>query len=244
MHSNLPHFSETYDYHSYKQQATRLGNASETDPASPATAALPLAEIIAIAPYARDAEYAVLTPRDQSVLEKITVNDKIGDIGSQGSDNHGIHGEDRVFMAGNQVDHVAEAVNYDLEFGMNGYILMTESEHASGLRVGHGYGYPKERIIPDIVNPKYIEVRSKHQEMTDDEFNAYFDELRKQARVEQAENIKQLQAESRNDPKYAGRVVMPLRRGVLEYEPEAKTEGARDRRTYRFKHIVQHAPLS
>jgi hypothetical protein len=240
MHSNLPHFTETYSDFEYKSQAEGLGNVIEKDPPTPASAAIPLAEIVDIAPYARDAKYGVLKLKEGSNTRVIPIKDKIGSIGSQGFDNHGEHGEDRVFMADYRADNVEGAVNYDIPFGDVGKVVMTESEKRSQT-FGHGKGYAEEVVIPDIKVGDYSKIKQAHPEMSDREFTDFYADIIEQNRRSQAEAIQKLQAESINKHKYANKVVAPLRRGVLEFMPEAKGFGGQIDRTHRFKKVSAYA---
>ncbi len=232
MHSNLVHFSETYSHDEYKAQLSGHGNRQEDEPLSAATAAVPLAEIITVAPYARDAEYAVLEFKNPTDLAKVPILDKIGSIGSQGSDNYGLHGEDRVFMKDYREAFAHVAANYDIEFGHTGMVLMTETEKATGMTFGHGEGYAREVVIPDIQKPQ--------TNLSDEEFRLRV----KEARRPQEEAIRQLQRQSRERQEYRGKVIVPLRRGIFEFIPEASSSGSRTKRSEQLKKVAQHSPAA
>lgn len=232
MHSNLVHFSETYSAEEYKNQVSGLGNSEEESPFSAATAAVPLAEIIAVAPYARDAEYAVLELKNPEDLAKVPILDKIGAIGAQGSDRSGLHGEDRVFMADYRAEHALNAANYDIEFGRTGMVVLTESEKSTGITFGHGEGYAKEVVVPDILRTQ--------AGLSEEEFR----QSQREARRAQETAIQDLQRQSRENPKYKGKVIVPLRRGVFEFVPEAASQAPAARRSGLLKRVVQHAPAA
>jgi hypothetical protein len=210
-HSNLVHWSETYDHNSYKKQAGLLYRG-ESARSAPGTLAVPLAEMIKIAPYARDSVYGVAELKDGADKSRVTVNDKVDYIGGQGTDYKGKHGEDRVFMADYRADHTDEAINYDIHVGsMNGLQIFTETEmyvdHADG-GFGTGEGFPGIVVLP-------------YRSMLDPANNHRTFEDRKPDQERLSQVIKDLQADYQNRPAYKDKVVVPLREGVVEFVAEA-----------------------
>ena len=88
MHSNVPHFSEGYDPKSYK-------NGSQDRVAQPGTLAIPLEKIIMVAPFARDAEYAIVEFNGEADAH---VNSGVHNIGHGSFDQPGMSSQDRVFL--------------------------------------------------------------------------------------------------------------------------------------------------
>lgn len=93
MHSPTVHWSESFDHQSYRG-SHELGTGG--------TIALPLERIVQFAPFARDAEYGVLTLKpevEEEVVPKITINDTAAFIGAGEFDQQGARGIDRTFYA-------------------------------------------------------------------------------------------------------------------------------------------------
>ncbi len=206
MHSNLPHFSELYDEFSYKRAYV---NSKSEGQDNSATIALPLAEIVAVAPFARDAEYGVVDLREDKSAEKVIINDGLGDIGHGSYDGPGKSGLDRIFLADGKVENAQQAVDYDLDFGKNsvGTVILGMDEDNRG---GSGQNFPGIR---------YVSAR------TEKTFNQESTEARTARVATLEQEIKSMQAESRSKPQYAGKIVVPLRRGVVEFTHEGKAGG-------------------
>ncbi len=91
MHAPTVHWSEYFDPISYKG-GTKTGG----------TIALPIREVIASAPFARDAEYGVLRmkqDRKAQVIGRVTSSRGIGSIGAGRTDYQGVGGIDRTFYS-------------------------------------------------------------------------------------------------------------------------------------------------
>ncbi len=102
LHSPTVHWSEFYD-DSGAYQSTEGRGPSSGVPDSPGTIAMPIGEIIATAPIARDKEYGVLKVKDERkphVLQKIQdIPGSVGSIGAGESDQQGTFGIDRTFYS-------------------------------------------------------------------------------------------------------------------------------------------------
>lgn len=100
MHSVVPHFSESYDPHGYKSDplASRRGEVEHKDLLK-GTVAVPLAELIKAAPFARDAQYATVRVKSETPLDRIPISQSVGQIGAGQSDRAGRGGGDRVFFS-------------------------------------------------------------------------------------------------------------------------------------------------
>ncbi len=158
MHTNDPHFCETYRSADYKTQNKTKVAADVT----PATIALPLAEIVKIAPYARDCQYGILEVKDSALLEKVPYNDRIviGGTGFGGNfDIMGESGEDRVFFA--DKNDPVKGHNYRINLGRimtpegkpMAHIIQLQADYMRfGAHevpdYGVGYGYPVTHRLP------------------------------------------------------------------------------------------------
>jgi hypothetical protein len=186
-HSVVPHFSELYDPVLYKH-----GARYEVAP-DPGTIAIPLINVIDVAPYARDAQYATVKTKDASVLERIPINHAIGDIGVGQKDVPGESGGDRVFFASPTEQGDIRPDEYIIKNGgnrtpgtRNTLIFIGDEEIASSPTYGLGMQFPDRLHIP--------------------------------AKDEAAKLIKELQ--DRYIQLNQGKIVVPLRRGVFDFIPE------------------------
>ncbi len=246
MHTNLPHFSETYDPRNYKAQVDGKDVVKVDGRSFPATAAIPLAVIISTAPYARNARYGIVELKDIGQLDQVPVKDGTGDIGSQGADMHGLHGEDRVFMADNRSEHARKAVNYDLNFGDTGYVVMTEVEKnnttdGTSQAFGHGQGYAREVVVPGI---DFLAFQEQHRDLPADEQSRLYAQQLNEVNSKQAAAIRELQQQSRESPEYKDKLVVPLRRGVIEFVPEAQESIGRSAHYNRFQKYASLSPAA
>ena len=90
MHSVVPHFSEFYGGGEYS-----VGDKG-------GTLAIPLVKIIREAPFARDAHYGLLMPKNAGTLDRVpdpTLEQPTGRVGAGRSDQVSAIGPDRVFFA-------------------------------------------------------------------------------------------------------------------------------------------------
>lgn len=198
MHSVVPHFSERYQIGMYKG-----GDSS-------GTVALPLAEIIRIAPFARDAQYAVVNPRTTD-LSKIPMRTTEGlMMGTAGGRDEAPEslGVDRVFFATSSEKGERKPDQFvlpvDRESGATIILMGDEVENskqygsndegAPQLHV-EGSGGMEEEVFGEP-NP-----RIKNHDVI-------------------LEQISGLQRKYLNDPRYKGRLVVPLRRGVFDFRTE------------------------
>ena len=115
-HSQSTHWSEFYDPQAYKQP-TEQQRDSGIEPQA-VTYAVPMAEMIKRAPYARGLEYAVVDARPGERVRAADVgglgSHVVGEIGAGAPDTTGWGGAstDRVFWA--SADNAAEGAGYDI----------------------------------------------------------------------------------------------------------------------------------
>jgi hypothetical protein len=199
-HSNLVHFSEGFTPIHYKTNERGYDRTSHTN----GTVAVPLAEIITQAPYARDAQYGIVEIADARVLDRVPVNATVYMNGNPGGhETQGRDGGDRVFLADYRDSHQLDAHNYVLAFGgdrsKNSRILLTEDERGAAGHVpfGAGEGYVPTETVPFTV-----------------------DDFSKGAEERLQQKITTLVEESCNREEYEKKIVVPLRAGVVEFRYE------------------------
>ncbi|QQS21575.1 hypothetical protein IPM09_03545 [Candidatus Saccharibacteria bacterium] len=219
-HSNLSHWCEEYMPSAYKLP---VGAVVANADRSPGTVAVPLAEIVAQAPYsARDIEYGVLEAKKGVVLD-VTQNDGVIYGENNGSnDSPGRFGRDRVFLKGNRADQQEAAQNFELDFGRSmgtsegnvSMILLTEDDvrwHGSMLYpFGAGEGYPGTVHLSYDGQLRQVQNQDR----------ASFEARQRVQEEALTEKIRALQAGSIDLPQYRDRYVVPLRSGVMEFRVE------------------------
>jgi len=191
VHSPTPHWSEQYDQRTYRAGADA------------GTIAMPLWKIIQAAPYARDAQYGVVTlkPDSSYAAGMVPVNNKAGSIGFGGEDIQGRSGMDRTFYA-SPYDVSAEAPidkapdGYSLPLGGDSYLVRLATDE------------PLDATIS--MSPHTIQIRPYEDEPGTS--RAAWNE-RQRRLVGNA--IKSLQATSIQAR--AGEYVVPLRTGVMNF---------------------------
>ncbi|MGB4967087.1 MAG: hypothetical protein WBO35_02690 [Candidatus Saccharimonadales bacterium] len=172
-HTNVLHFSEAYDPWGYHMLQTDNRNDIEKEtPLLSGTVAIPLAEVIKVAPYARDTRYAVLEAKPDSEIVATSPDETtvVGIIAAGQPDVAGrkFLGTDRVFFASNELDSIHDAHNYSLDFGPmgrevwdtsepKGYIIRTGVDAGLDGRdlnavSGAGFGYPN---VITVQTPKH-----------------------------------------------------------------------------------------
>ena len=200
MHSVVPHFSENFQPGFYRGNEMKGG-----------TVVLPLAEIIKIAPFARDAEYATLTPLT-SELSRVPMKTAEGlMMGTEGGRDNipASSGVDRVFFATSSEKGESKPDGYvlpvDKDSGATIILVGDEAENSEQYS-SEGQGALQlhiERIgklsdrFPGDPHP------------TPDNNDAIL------------EQILSLQRQYLNDPRYKSRLIVPLRRGVFDFRSEA-----------------------
>jgi hypothetical protein len=147
MHSVVPHFSEFYGGGAYSQ-----GEEGSS-------VAIPLINVIRVAPYARDAKYGLLVPKNDSVIERVpqpTALSPVDSINAGRSDRVGNQGPDRVFFA--SPDERSDKLPDDYIIQLHdknkrppAYIINRNLDDETGRRelrlLGLGYGAPERLII-------------------------------------------------------------------------------------------------
>lgn len=186
MHSVVPHFGERLDPNGYRN----AGYSSDTDvqDKGSATIAIPLADIIRVAPFARDAEYAIVQAKDhQATSRKIPQpTSSTTSIGSGENDFEGQHGPDRVFFASPRTED--EPDSYEIKLGRTSTLLFFgQDESNQDPTYGTGEGFP-------------LHISTKYP--------GYPPELYERQR------------QFLEDSMYAGKIVVPLRRGVFNFNAE------------------------
>lgn len=141
IHSPTVHWSEKYDPRGYKGGAGTGG-----------TIALPIREVIATAPFARDAEYGVLRmkqDRKAQVIDRVTSSRSTGDIYGGAADYQGALGIDRTFYSspidsspGEPLEQAPDAHGFRLS--KNDFaIAISEQELQTAQLSGVGESFPQ-----------------------------------------------------------------------------------------------------
>lgn len=187
-HSVVPHFSEEYSPTTYKG-----GDRTRGSLVSSGTVAVPLVNIIEVAPFARDAQYAMVTVKAIETLDKVPVHDAVGDPAVDGQDRPGRDGGDRVFFAsptqsGDKLpdEYVIRLNGSRPQATRNTLIFFGNEEISASPEYGLGERFADRLHIPD---------RSQAPNL-----------------------IKELQRECIQLNQ--GKIVVPLRRGVFDFIPE------------------------
>lgn len=187
-HSVAPHFSEEYSPHAYK-----VGAGGHESFSSPGTIAVPLVNVIEAAPFARDAQYAMVRVKDSYTLDKVPVHDTVGEPSTNGRDDPGREGGDRVFFA---------------------------SPTQNGDRLPDEYVIKLNGSRPEATRNTLIFFGDK-EISTSPEYGLgerFADRLHIQDESQASELIKELQ--QRYIRLNQGKIVVPLRRGVFDFMPE------------------------
>ena len=167
------------------------------------------AEMAKQAPYARDAEYAVLDPKDSKALDQVPFDDSVYQDGNPGgSEQPGALGNDRVFLANNTDEN--KGINYldagkgvSYEGTSRAYLLIAADEQKDiydgmNMPFGSGENYPSTVILP---------------------YDTYtHDVVAGQNALGLQESITELNKRSMRDQHYGGKIVVPLRRGIMQFE--------------------------
>jgi hypothetical protein len=266
MHTNVPHWSERFIPFAYK---TVMGSNKEYKGDSPATIAVPLAELIKTSPYGRDNEYAVVSLKPGEPHHEIPINEDVNPrddhVGNR--DLMGRDGDDRVFFA--DATDPYKGHNYVVDFGKG---MSTENGNTSSIirlqgdynspvfsadgkdlvrlpgelpQYGMGQNIPNMRTFAydyrppgsspynvgqkkfEYFTPKAMEQFGmpfrRGEGLPADENGSFRGGMSKEAQqAELAQEIAQLQQESRSLPQFENKVVVPLRQGVISYINEAK----------------------
>lgn len=143
MHSVVPHFSERLDPGTgYKIGGTDPKYRTEDESRGSGSILIPLANIIKVAPFARDAYYAVVEQKDSTKLLVSPPSPQyIESIDVGMPDNEGKYGKDRVFFSSN---HLAEQPDsFGIKLGSTSTILFIGQDNNTSKGYGSGYGFPK-----------------------------------------------------------------------------------------------------
>ncbi|MCX6729863.1 MAG: hypothetical protein NTV95_04500 [Candidatus Saccharibacteria bacterium] len=167
MHSPTVHWSEKYDPSGYK---------GETDTGG--TIALPIREVIASAPFARDAEYGVLRmkqDRKAQVVGRVTSSRGIGNINGGPSDTQGIGGIDRTFYSspidstpGAPLEQAPDAHGFKLS--KNDFaIAMNAQELQTAQLSGVGESFPQIVQLDYNLIPETVTIEERTEQMAERE---------------------------------------------------------------------------
>lgn len=151
MHSVVPHFAERLDTgRGYKIAGNHHLYKTETEGRGGATILIPLADIIRVAPYARDAHYAVVEQKDPTkrLVDQPTTH-HLESIGVGEPDREGSQGKDRVFFASSKLEDGPDA--YEIKMGSASTILFIGDDLKGSEGYGSGDGFPQ---IRRAVNPE------------------------------------------------------------------------------------------
>ncbi len=187
-HSVVPHFCEEYSPTAYK-----VGTGESSSFTSRGTVAIPLVNVIEVAPFARDAQYTAVKVKNSETLDRVPVHNTVGEPSSDAQDYPGSEGGDRVFFASPTQSGDTLPDEYVIKLNgqrtpdvRNTLIFFGEKEIASSPEYGLG-----ERFA---------------------------DRLHIQNESQASELIRQLQEQYIQLNQ--GKIVVPLRRGVFDFIPE------------------------
>lgn len=212
-HSNVTHFSEVYDPWAYHMVQT-VESASGDVPSLSGTVALPIAEVVKVAPYARDTKYAVIEakPDSQVSFTSTTESTIVGEIkaGSPDLAGGGYLGLDRVFFASNKTEEIQAAHNYEVDFGRMGMEVGDTSEPRGYIiRTGIDAGIDRQDLsaanIAGFGSPSVITVETTANRPSE-------------AGPLVAPELLKIEAES--IARYDGKFVVPLRGHQMEFLDE------------------------
>ena len=199
-HSPTPHWSEDFDEWNYRGDGPNAG-----------TIAIPLAEIVKTAPYARDSQYGELDLKEDALektIPRVVIHDGMIDIGSGSADTQGSFGSDRTFYSSPK-DVASDA---PIEEAPDGYGL-TLNEKTTWVQLGDTEGGADYGIGQHLPAQFKIDVGDRYLRKTNNiEAVRTHDEQRK-AGIEAA--IKDLQHASIT--RYGARLVVPIRSGVMDF---------------------------
>ncbi len=206
IHSPTTHWSEEFDPRSYRgEQGNENGG----------TIAMPLWKIIQVAPFARDAQYGLLTLKTNEgdyAKPGITINQGVGNISYGGDDGQGSGGIDRTFYASPH-DVSADA---PLEEAPDGYTLPID-EDSFWVQLGSEDVAKKEWAFANLgQQPTPYLVPAK--QFTGDYWSqdvANIEAWRKKRTATIGSAIKLLQAQSIGQRPQE--LVVPLRAGIMDF---------------------------
>jgi hypothetical protein len=177
IHSPTVHWSESYDPTGYKGGTDTGG-----------TIALPIREVIASAPFARDAEYGVLRmkqDRKAQVVGRVTSSRGIGNINGGAADYQGAGGIDRTFYSspidstpGAPIEQAPDAHGFRLS--KNDFaIAISEQELQTAQLSGVGESFPQIVKIDYEPIPQTADTAERDRQMAANEasLNAGIDAL-------------------------------------------------------------------
>lgn len=133
MHSVVPHWAESYDPSLLYKIGEHRG-----------TIAVPIAEIVRHAPFARDAEYATVKVWDKDeIMPKVPVTIGTKSLTSGNHDYPGRGGSDRVFFASGtqRGDKAPDAYAIPMDSTAT-FIFRGDDEQANSMRYGLGENFP------------------------------------------------------------------------------------------------------
>jgi hypothetical protein len=150
MHSVVPHFSERLDTGTgYKIAGTHPQYKTEGNDKGSGTILVPLADIVRVAPFARDAHYAVVEQKDP---EKKLVNSPSPhnptSIGAGEPDEEGMRGNDRVFFSSSRVAEAPDS--FEIKLRSTSTLLFICDDIKDSYGYGQGEGFP---IIDTALTP-------------------------------------------------------------------------------------------
>jgi len=194
MHSNVPHFAEQFSP-GEEYKGMHAGQATPEDKrqegVGAGTIALPLGEIIKIAPFARDAHYAVVQPRTDGYISKVPMEstEALASIGGGFYDSlPSRDGNDRVFFASPTQEADVKPDEYAIPIDDRAILILVGGEIDDSEKYGLGEYFPRR-----------LEIDSKDTAL---------------------KQISELQRKYLEDPRYKGRLVVPLRRRVFDHKHE------------------------
>lgn len=205
-HSNVPKLSEFLPSGEYTGDATgSSANAESSTTYTPATIGIPIADVVKVAPFARNAEFAVVRVREldeEKVAQHVSSEHSEKQINVGSTESAGTSPEfslQRGFFA--RPDEVSAVMPDEYEIPITGMGASGDIP-ASTSRLLITYSDRERWPVPlGYQFPQHVEVESRDTGSI-------------------VREVQQFEASLAENPRYAGRYVVPLRRGVFSFMPE------------------------
>lgn len=204
-HSNAIHFSEFMPAGEYTASGGTPNDGNHHQ-ASPATFAVPIADIIEVAPYARNAKFASLTPKPSATLDKLPapqiVTNRIGYGGPEAVGRSPKSSLQRTFFA--QAHEYQDQAPDEYALPVTG---TGSDNHQPASATRAIFSYPDHPILTSWPIPLGYAFPRLY-------------ELKGDRGQEDQETVAVAQAHMAQFAKYKHKLVVPLRRGVFSFKPE------------------------
>ncbi len=164
MHSVVPHFSESYDPYGYKSdpQAVRRGEVQQEELLT-GTVAIPLEDIIKVAPFARDSQYGTVRATSEAPVNRIPIAIPTADIGAGEPDIIGRGGGDRAFFASASLSSEVAPDQFNIPLDEASTLVFYGKEIINSPIFGLGEGMPGRLHIAegDNITEKIEELQKR-----------------------------------------------------------------------------------